>query len=48
MIPITYLNVIVSILSQFSEKLYLKNPDLVERKYPEGKSGYEFRIGFSS
>ena len=34
MISITYLNVIVSILSQFSEKLYLKNLDLTKENIP--------------
>jgi hypothetical protein len=34
MILITYLNVIVSILSQFSEKLYLKNLDLTKENIP--------------
>ena len=36
MISITYLNVIVSILSQFSEKLYLKNTDLTKENIPRG------------
>ena len=36
MISITYLYVIVSILSQFSEKLYLKNLDLTKENIPRG------------
>lgn len=41
---ITYLNVIVSILSQFSEKLYLKNLDLTKENIPRGS--WDRKLGF--
>ena len=44
MISITYLNVIVSILSQFSEKLYLKNLDLTKENIPRGSR--DRKLGF--
>ena len=44
MISITYLNVIVSILSQFSEKLYLKNLDLTKENIPRGS--WDRKLGF--
>ena len=44
MILITYLNVIVSILSQFSEKLYLKNLDLTKENIP--RRSRDRKLGF--
>ena len=44
MIFITYLNVIVSILSQFSEKLYLKNLDLTKENIP--RESRDKNLGF--
>ena len=44
MIFITYLNVIVSILSQFSEKLYLKNLDLTKENIPRESRDKKFRL----
>ena len=44
MISITYLYVIVSILSQFSEKLYLKNLDLTKENIPRGS--WDRKLGF--
>lgn len=41
---ITYLNVIVSILSQFSEKLYLKNLDLTKENIP--RESRDKNLGF--
>lgn len=41
---ITYLNVIVSILSQFSEKLYLKNLDLTKENIP--RESRDINLGF--
>lgn len=44
MISITYLYVIVSILSQFSEKLYLKNLDLTKENIP--RESRDRKLGF--